>query len=106
MKRAVQVVRVIEPGMTVPDNTDTDAIIVDASQGKGKMYNPDFARETMSRTDLPVILAGGLNPDNVAEAVKTIRQYAVDVSSGIEKSPGIKDPAKVRAFVQNARVLL
>jgi phosphoribosylanthranilate isomerase len=100
----VKIIRVIEPGMPVPGPQNTDAIIVDASQGKGKRYDPGYARDIMSRTDLPVILAGGLNPDNVAEAVRTIRPYAVDVASGTEISPGIKDPEKVRVFIQNARL--
>ena len=104
--RNVQVIRVIEPGMPIPHEGDTDALIVDASQGKGKTYDPVFVREVMGKTSLPVILAGGLHPGNVAEAIRTIHPYAVDVASGIETAPGIKDPAKVRAFVQNSRILL
>jgi phosphoribosylanthranilate isomerase len=50
-----------------------------------------------------VILAAGLTPDNVAEAIRAVRPYAVDVNSGVEARPGVKDPEKVRRFVARAR---
>jgi len=53
-----------------------------------------------------IVLAGGLTPDNVTEAVHTVRPYAVDTSSGVEASPGIKDPAKVAAFIKAAKQAL
>jgi phosphoribosylanthranilate isomerase len=56
-----------------------------------------------STTDYKLILAGGLNPDNVAEAVVKTNPYMVDVSGGVEASPGIKDPAKVQAFISQAK---
>jgi phosphoribosylanthranilate isomerase len=50
-----------------------------------------------------LMLAGGLNPENVAEAVRAVRPFAVDVASGVEASPGRKDHAKVRQFITRAK---
>ena len=54
-----------------------------------------------SEVNKPLILAGGLTPDNVQSAIRTVKPYAVDCSSGVEAQPGIKDPLKVRQFVEN-----
>jgi phosphoribosylanthranilate isomerase len=58
------------------------------------------------RPGVPVILAGGLTPENVAEAVRVVRPYGVDVAGGVEAAPRRKDPEKVRRFLENARATL
>jgi len=85
----------------------TDAWLLDAYAtgkpgGTGKSFNWDLAVEAQ-KLGRPIFLAGGLKPDNVAEAVWRVRPYGVDVSSGVEASPGKKDHAKVSAFIQAAR---
>ncbi len=77
-----------------------DAFDKDAFGGSGKIFRWELLKDL--RTRLPVILSGGLTPLNVAEAVRVIKPYAVDVSSGVEKSPGIKDRDLIRSFIQNA----
>lgn len=99
----VAVIRVIGRGDPLPE--DCDAIIVDDSHGKGRDFDPSYARDTVKRSSVPVILAGGLTPENVCEAIRRVQPYAVDVASGVEESPGIKDPEKVRAFITACRRL-
>jgi len=67
--------------------------------GQGKVF--DWAG--IADLDKPLILAGGLNSDNVATAIRLAHPFAVDVSSGIESKPGIKDSGKMEAFVQQVR---
>jgi len=68
--------------------------------GTGESFDWDLLRG--HRSEVPAILAGGLRPDNVAEAVKIVHPYAVDVASGVEAEPGRKDHAKMAAFYEAA----
>ena len=80
-----------------------DAFSDQAYGGTGQPVDWTLAEEAARST--AVILAGGLNPANVVEAIKKVRPYGVDVSSGVEKSPGKKDPDKVKAFIEAARLV-
>lgn len=73
--------------------------------GTGRAFDWRSLREALDRVNpkLPIILAGGLTPDNVTRAIEVVRPYAVDVSSGVESRRGVKDAAKIRDFCQAAR---
>jgi phosphoribosylanthranilate isomerase len=75
-----------------------DAHDPDRRGGTGRVVDWDFAAE-LSRLR-PIILAGGLHPSNIREAIVKVRPFAVDVSSGVEREPGIKDPDRLRTFVE------
>lgn len=79
------------------------AFLLDGPQGGGKGVRADVARATEVARLGPLVLAGGLTPDNVADAIRAVQPYAVDVSSGIESAPAIKDAHKVARFVAEAR---
>lgn len=85
-----------------------DAIILDSTDksgalgGTGKTHDWDISRRIVEAVSIPVILAGGLTPDNVAEAIQKVRPYAVDVQSGVNNLDGSKDIGKVRLFIQRA----
>ncbi len=87
-----------------------DALLVDSRSattvgGTGTVFDWAEARRTVfgEAGRLRLVAAGGLHPANVAEAIAMLRPWGVDVASGVEVTPGKKDPAKVRAFVANAR---
>ncbi len=88
--------------------TEAEALLLDAFSpnaygGTGERVDWERAAEVVHACKKPVILAGGLTPDNVAEAIRTVRPYAVDVSSGVEVGPRVKDRVKVRDFVKAAK---
>jgi phosphoribosylanthranilate isomerase len=87
----------------------TDAWLLDAYSpgargGTGATFNWALAKEAQ-KLGKPIFLAGGLTPENVAEAVRQVRPYGVDVAGGVESSPGKKDPAKVEAFIKAVRAV-
>jgi phosphoribosylanthranilate isomerase len=83
----------------------TDFHLLDAAAGAaygGTGRTWDWALAAQRRSKVPLILSGGLTPDNVAEGIAAVGPWAVDVASGVEAAPGIKDPAKVEAFIAAA----
>jgi phosphoribosylanthranilate isomerase len=99
----------VRPGVDLvkyaSDFSDARALLLDAfvpgvPGGTGERFDWRLIPAGLNK---PIILSGGLNPDNVAEAVQTVQPWAVDVSSGVESAPGIKDAAKVAAFIERAR---
>jgi phosphoribosylanthranilate isomerase len=84
----------------------TDLHLLDAHQpgmrgGTGETFDWELVRTR--RSSVPLVLSGGLRPENVARAIEVVHPYAVDVASGTEARPGVKDPDKVRAFVEAVR---
>jgi phosphoribosylanthranilate isomerase len=84
----------------------TDFHLLDAAAGPaygGTGRTWDWALSLQRHSKVPLILSGGLTPENVAEGIAAVRPWAVDVASGVESAPGIKDPAKVEAFIAAAQ---
>jgi phosphoribosylanthranilate isomerase len=75
------------------------AYLLDPGAGSGRTFNWEIAGDLPG----PLIISGGLNPDNVGAAIRRLRPFAVDVCSGVESEPGRKDREKVRAFIQAVR---
>ncbi|MDD2778361.1 MAG: phosphoribosylanthranilate isomerase [Methanocellales archaeon] len=71
--------------------------------GTGMTHDWMVSRRIKDKIGLPIILAGGLTPENVSQAVKVVKPYAVDVASGVEIFPGKKDSSKVKSFIKSAK---
>jgi phosphoribosylanthranilate isomerase len=103
-RRVIKAVAMRDNGaVDVPDVEPGVVLLVDAHDavrhgGTGRTVNWDAARELA--VTRPTILAGGLNAANVRLAIRSVRPYGVDVSSGVESAPGMKDPARLRSFFE------
>ena len=103
-RKVIKAVGIREDGGSTFASFDSDVLLlVDAHDpaargGTGRTVDWDAARAVAA--ERPLILAGGLNAANVRLAVRSVRPYGVDVSSGVESAPGIKDPAKLRSFFE------
>jgi phosphoribosylanthranilate isomerase len=96
----------IEATKMAGEYSDASALLLDshakgAAGGSGKAFDWSLVPHNLGR---PVVLAGGLNPQNVEQAVRQVRPYAVDVSSGVESAPGVKDANLIAEFVKGVRL--
>ncbi len=93
----------------VPTLYDVAAFMLDTPAaergGTGRVFDWTLAVNFKARIKKPMVLSGGLSPENVAKAIATVQPYAVDVASGVESSPGRKDHAKLRDFIQICKSL-
>lgn len=83
---------------------EVEAVLVDGSEGgQGRAFDWDAMGPLADRAEVPIILAGGLTPENVGAAIRAVRPFAVDVSSGVEREKGVKDPGLIEAFCEAVR---
>ena len=101
--KAIRVSPELDLIKTANEYSQASALLLDTYQpdvygGSGKSFDWSLANIEL---DLPIILAGGLTPENVSVAINTAQPYAVDVSSGVESAKGLKDIDKIRAFISS-----
>lgn len=101
VNRLLKEVRELEKSEVV-DSILLDSGIAGKTGGTGCVHDWDLSRRIAEETELPLILAGGLKPENVQEAIKVVSPYAVDTASGVETS-GKKDVTKIKSFIEEVR---
>src|SRR5262245_36294451 len=99
----VHVMPVVRAAKVLPAPLPQRLLFEGPVSGTGEVADWQMAAQVARSTQL--VLAGGLNPANVAQAIERVRPYGVDVSSGVESAPGVKDVEKIREFVRNARAV-
>lgn len=92
-----------DPGLKHAEAHGADAILIDspAGGGSGKVFDWRLAEDAPTR--VPLILAGGLTAENIADAIDKVHPFGVDTCTGVELEPGRKDPRKLRRFIANAK---
>ena len=108
--RGVEIWRALDPGELYFDESafEYDRFLLDSYDpitvgGTGKTCDWDQARQLVKALDKTIILAGGLTPENVSDAIGAVGPWGVDVSSGVEAEPRVKDLARVEAFIRACR---
>lgn len=101
--KAIRVVPGLDLDKKIQEYSDSCAILLDSfsatsAGGTGEVFDWSIAQDCVSRTSRPIVLAGGLSSSNVAEAIRIVQPYAVDVSSGVESEPGRKSEQRMKAF--------
>lgn len=101
-----EIIPVMRPFEAVVDAflLDTINLVEDKVGGTGLTHDWNISRNIVQEVSRPVILAGGLNPENVADAIKTVTPFGVDANTGLRASNGFKDYAKVATFVSHAKL--
>ncbi|USZ67673.1 phosphoribosylanthranilate isomerase [Halorussus salilacus] len=107
----IKAVDAADPGAARRYDEVADALLVDSvdddgAGGTGRTHDWERTASVAADLDSPVVLAGGLTPENVGDAVRAVEPFAVDVASGVESSGGRKDPEAVAAFVDDAKCAL
>jgi phosphoribosylanthranilate isomerase len=105
--RKIKTILVINEGFESDLDTSVpevvDAWLLDSGAGSGKTFDWQWARASLGERQGRFIIAGGLTPENVGEAMRTFNPWGVDVVTGVEREPGRKDPEKLQAFVRAVR---
>lgn len=101
--KAVRVKPDVDPVARVREYPHAAAVLLDAWDpllvgGTGREFDWSVARRVVDSSPVPVVLAGGLQADNAARAIRDVGPWALDLSSGVESEPGVKDPVKLKAF--------
>ncbi len=107
-QRDVRVIRALSasrPHLTPVEESCVAAVLVDGSTPGSGVAN-DWELVSTLRFAVPMLVAGGLTPDNVADVIERVRPWGVDVASGVEVVHGVKDPAKMTSFISRARTAL